>query len=897
MTDEPFRVDLTNCEREPIHIPGAVQPHGVLFACRGASLEVRQVSASVASHAGVSPEAALGHPLAALLTAGSGARLVAASSVEPLRGVNPVPVELPSGAAFDAVLHRVDGDADLLVVELEPRRELGLGFHPRMRASVTRMQGTTDVLDLCQIAAEEIRLLTGFDRVMTYRFDREWNGEVIAEARRDDLEPFLGLHYPASDIPAQARRLYTLNWLRLIADIGYAPSPLVPALDPVTGAPLDLSFSVLRSVSPIHVEYLRNMGVTASMSISLLRDGQLWGLVACHHYSGPKTVPFTVRETAEYLGQTLSWQVSVRETALLADRRRAAQRLESLVVESMAATLDFADGLAAAALPAVTEAAGAAVVFEGRVSRVGAAPDAHRVQALVRRLQQGSDDDVVATDHLATLMPEAAAWDDVAAGVLAVPIARAQGDYVLWFRPATEREVRWAGDPRKQVTVSDGVSRLSPRGSFALWCEQVRGRSTPWEDWQVEAASNLRRGILAGVSRRAAELRRLNEGLLAADRAKDDFIATVSHELRTPITAVLGWARMLRAGTLPEEKRARALETVERNAHAQVHLIEDVLDMSRIATGKLRLQVGPTEMVAVVEGAMETVRPAADARNVRLHAVLDPDASALYGDADRLQQIAWNLLSNAVKFTPKGGHVYVRLQRVHSSIELVVTDTGDGIARDFLPHVFERFRQADASSTRVRGGLGLGLAIARHLAELHGGTIIAESDGPGLGSTFTLRLPVAPLRAPTPVSRTPAPAEATGLECPPTLEGLKVLVVDDEEDVRELVCSILEHCHADVVSAASSAEALDLVESARPDVIVSDIGMPVDDGYAFIRKLRALPAERGGRTPTIALTAYARMEDRTRSLASGFNHHVAKPVDPRELIAVVSSVAGRFTPA
>jgi len=888
---EAFRVDLTNCDREPIHIPGATQPHGVLLACHGDALVVRQVSQSVVAHLGLQPQQVLGRALPSLLSPGAAARLVEAARAELLREGNPVPVEVATGAAFDALLHRPPGADGVVVVELEPRYERGLGFHPRMRASVTRLQGTTDVLELCQVAAEEVRVLTGFDRVMVYRFDREWNGEVIAEARRDDLEPFLGLHYPASDIPAQARRLYTLNWLRLIVDVGYAPSPLVPPLDPASGAPLDLSFSSLRSVSPIHIEYLRNMGVTASMSISLMQDGRLAGLVACHHYTGPKTVPFSVRETCEFLGQALSWHVSVREASLLVERRRAAQRLESVVVASMAAASDFVDGLAVDVLPAVTESRGAAVVFDGRVVTVGAAPDEARVREIVRWLQ-GHGGDVVVTDRLSSMLPPAEAWDDTAAGLLAVPIARTQGDYVLWFRPATDQEVRWAGDPRKQVTVTDGVARLSPRGSFALWCEQVRGRSAPWEDWQVEAAVSLRRGILEGVSRRAVELRILNAALLASDRAKDEFIATVSHELRTPINAVLGWAKMLRSGRLSEDKRERALETVERNARAQVDLIEDVLEVSQIVAGKLRLQVGPVEMISVVEAALDTVRPAADARGVRLQPVLDPHTNGLFGDPGRLQQIVWNLLSNAVKCTPKGGRVYVRLQQLDSSVELAVTDTGQGIAPEFLPHVFERFRQADGGSTRSYGGLGLGLAIVKHLTELHGGTITAQSEGLGLGSTFTLTLPVSPVRA-TPVDRDRGSAD--GLDCMPDVQGLRVLVLDDEGDARDLVREMLEQGGARVSTAATVAEALSRVVAERPDVAVSDIGMPGEDGYAFIRQLRSLSAERGGRTPAAALTAYARAEDRTRSLAAGFDQHVAKPVDARELLTVVASLAGRFS--
>jgi PAS domain S-box-containing protein len=383
-----------------------------------------------------------------------------------------------------------------------------------------------------------------------------------------------------------------------------------------------------------------------------------------------------------------------------------------------------------------------------------------------------------------------------------------------------------------------------------------------------------------------------------ANRAKDLFLSSLSHELRTPLNAIIGWARLLRSGGLTDDKRVRALETVDRNARAQAALIDDILDLSRITSGKMRLNVSQVEIAQVVETALETLRPAADAKGVRVQAVLDPDAGALNGDATRLQQVLWNLLSNAVKFTPRGGRVYVRLVRTESQIEIEVADTGKGIDPAMLPRVFERFVQADPGSNREHGGLGLGLAIAKHLVELHGGTIEARSDGAGQGATLTVRLPVAPVRSTPPqwpVAGTGAGASGTkvDLDCPPELTGLRVLVVDDELDARELVQSLLESCGAQVTSAATAAEAFARFLTDRPDVIVSDIGMPGEDGYSLIRRIRALQPEQGGRTPAVAVTAYAAGKDRTRALMEGFTHHVSKPTEPQELLAVVAAAVGR----
>ncbi len=382
----------------------------------------------------------------------------------------------------------------------------------------------------------------------------------------------------------------------------------------------------------------------------------------------------------------------------------------------------------------------------------------------------------------------------------------------------------------------------------------------------------------------------------AASRLKDEFLATVSHELRTPLTAVLGWTHLLRGGRLDKAAAAHALETVERNANSQNQLIDDLLDVSRIITGKLRLDVQPLAPASFIEAAVEAVLPAAEAKGITLEKQLDTDAGSISGDPARLQQIVWNLLSNAIKFTPRDGHVHVRLERAGSHIEISVSDTGNGISEEFLPFVFDRFRQADGSTRRQYGGLGLGLAIVRHLVELHGGTVLAHSDGEGHGATFTVRLPRVPVyRREAETTRAQTAGRNTGhlTECPDKLDGLKVLVVDDEADTLELIRVLLGQCGAEVFTARSAAEALGLVEDARPDAIVSDIGMPGEDGFEFIRKLRELSPERGGRIPAIALTAYARAEDRLRVLRAGYQMHVAKPVELEELVTIVASVVGR----
>lgn len=394
----------------------------------------------------------------------------------------------------------------------------------------------------------------------------------------------------------------------------------------------------------------------------------------------------------------------------------------------------------------------------------------------------------------------------------------------------------------------------------------------------------------------AEENERLYKQAEESSQLKEEFLATVSHELRNPLNAILGWSRMLRAGQIPEAGMAKALDTIERNARTQTQLIDDLLDVSRIITGKLRMDVRPVDPIVFIEAAVEAVKPAAAAKGIRLHCVMDTGGISVPGDPVRLQQVVWNLLSNAIKFTPRGGRVQVLLQRIDSHIEIIVSDSGQGISAEFLPYVFDRFRQADQRNARKHAGMGLGLAIVKHLVEMHGGSVEAFSAGAEEGATFKVRLPVISIYQPDPEAGGIHPGARNLLppaEFSERLDGIKVLVVDDEPDTRELLKAGLENCGAEVQLADSSSEALQIMESIVPDVLISDIGMPDEDGYDFIRQVRALPLAKGGAVPAIALTAFARVEDRLKALRSGYQMHVPKPVELAELVAVADSLVHR----
>ena len=492
--------DLSTCDREPIHIPGAIQPHGILIALDD-ELRAVMVSANVRDMLGVAPEAAIGRRLADLIGA-SAADQVAARA--PYDEVGEPVVAIVGDELCDVRVHR---SGPRVVVEVEPVGVSGPSAmsYQSARGAMARLGAATTLDDLVDRLAQEVRAVLGFDRVMVYRFDEDWNGEVVAEVRREDLNPFMGLHYPASDIPAQARRLYTVNWTRLIADIGYRPVPLHPVYDPADGYPLDLSHSTLRSVSPIHIEYLSNMGVTASMSVSLVIDDQLWGLIACHHYSGPHRPSHDARAAAEFLGQIASQLVADRVRADIRERTLAARgvlaritaRIASSDVSPLISMMDDPE------LLSLVNATGAALFYDGALRTVGVVPDRDTLELIAGALESPGTY-ATSTDRLSALLPELA---DVPEAAGALRVGSASDRWLLWVRPEQEQVVDWGGDPsnKRLYDAENPQVRMSPRKSFDKWREVVRGRSLPWASWKLEIADELGKYLIGLLLSRSRE--------------------------------------------------------------------------------------------------------------------------------------------------------------------------------------------------------------------------------------------------------------------------------------------------------------------------------------------------------------------------------------------------------
>jgi light-regulated signal transduction histidine kinase (bacteriophytochrome)/CheY-like chemotaxis protein len=883
-------VDLTNCDQEPIHIPGSIQPHGLLLGLDESTWRIEIVSENVADFLGRDAASILHQDFSELFDEES--KKIIVDSIDNSNLVHlcgPFEIKNADGMRtrlMQGILHRSSG---LLILELEDylssARAAFDNYHLRLQQTIASMRETESVTEMCHRAAQEVKHLTGFDRVMLYRFDSDWHGEVVAEAKEAQLEPYLGLHYPASDIPEQARCLYTVNWLRLIAHRDYVPARLIPDHHPKTGAPLDLSHSVLRSVSPIHLQYLRNMGVQASMSVSLLQDGKLWGLIACHHYA-PRHVPYDVRLACESLAQILSWQISSRERSDEHSRRATAAQIMSDILTRAAAEPSLIQGLFKRSedLLQLVEAQGVAIKYRNELATSGVTPEIDDIHNLIAWLQTRKSSDVFATHQLPLHFPGARPFAAKASGILAIHLLSGKDDCIIWFRPERVSIVNWAGNPDK--TAEAGSDRLTPRGSFALWQETVTGQSQHWLDWQLDTATRFLYLLVASIVRKTEEIETLNRELQYANQAKDEFLAMVSHELRTPLNSMIGWMQMIRGGLLHESEYEEAYQTIERNAYDQLQLIEDLIDISRIVSGKMQIHPEVIEVHRVLQNAMHAMKPALQSKEIELrdHA---RQPMMVYADPDRLQQVFWNLLNNAVKFTPKQGWIEVSLEEVDGNVRLAIQDSGQGIDPDLLPFIFDRFRQGDNSSARKHLGLGLGLAICRHLIELHGGRIRAYSAGRNQGSRFEIELPVTSLHRAIQGLKEKS-GEVFRIECPPQLLNKRVLIVDDEAASRKVLGLVFTRLGLTVELAESGQAALDLLQRQSFDFIISDLSMPAMDGFQFIEQLQAQNHNKSVWIPAIALSAYTRSQDKTQALHSGYQAHVSKPVDIKELLAVMN---------
>ncbi|PZD71206.1 Phytochrome-like protein cph1 [Acaryochloris thomasi RCC1774] len=751
----PPDVSLTNCDREPIHIPSAIQPHGVLLTFTEADLTLLQVSRNVTTVIGLTPEQLWGQPLT---------HLFAAEQLEQIRGcltadfehVNPLRLSVEVDGqtrSFGGIVHRAD---TVVVLELEPLQASDeidfFDFYRFVKTPISQLQRTQTVAELCHTAAAEIRRITGFDRVMIYRFDQAGAGDVIAEDRRADLKAFLGLHYPATDIPQQAKHLYRLNLLRLIPDAVYEPVPLEPQNNPVTDAPLDMSLSVLRSVSSVHREYLGNMGVRASMSISLLKNQQLWGLIACHHCS-PKLLSYELRTICEFLGQSISLELATKsETEDLDDQVRL-QSIQANFVKASAHCQTLADVLSHNPdnLMALGRASGL-IFYEGdAIISFGQTPPEPVISKLLDWVEPQFEADAVlyTTASLGLRCPEMADYRQVASGLMALRISRVQKIYLLWLRPEVVQTVHWGGQQKQQEGVdADGLTYLSPRKSFERWQETVQMRSLPWKACEQEAALELRSTIIGVVLQKSDELALLNADLERSNSELDSFAYVASHDLKEPLRGIHNYSSFLIEdyGDQLGEEGQHKLETLVRLAQRMEDLISSLLHYSRL--GRAELVLHRTDMGEVVTEVLDVIKIS---QPEPIEFRIPRPLPTLACDRIRISELFTNLISNAIKYNDKP-HKWIEMGYVSTDEDratlpsalqqagtvFYVRDNGIGIRDRHLENVFKIFKRLHAPG-RYGGGTGAGLTIVKKIVERHGGEIIIESAY-GEGSTFYFSL-------------------------------------------------------------------------------------------------------------------------------------------------------------
>lgn len=744
-------VDLTNCDREPIHIPGSIQPHGLLIAFNE-ELRAVAVSSNVGKFADLEPGDLLGQSLDKALNADSRVRLRNAMQEPADTSGSPIAIRLDRRTAeFTGLWHR---HAGLTFLELEPPLHEAAESHAffcRTSGAIKRLQAAQTLQGACAAAAREVREITEFDRVKIYRFASDYSGEVIAEDRSDGVESFLGLHFPSSDIPVQARRLYTINPIRIIPDIDYIPVPIVPGIDPSTRQAIDLSFSVLRSVSPIHLEYMRNIGMRGTMSVSILRGDRLWGLIACHNRQ-PRYVGHDARQACEMVAQVLAWQVGVMEEQAVTRQTLRGKAIQRSLISDIEQLHDHRAGLIrnSEALLDMMGASGLCLFGLEGITAIGRTPPESVIAKVASLVGRNDSTELFETDQLSTLFPEAKAFADVASGVLAVPLSRTPPRRVmLWFRPEVAQTVHWAGNPDKSVTAVAG--RLRPRTSFAAWTEETSGRALPWQPHEIAAAVEIRDLVIDVILRNTEKLERVNTKLARSNEELEAFANVASHDIKEPLRHIEAFAGLLgeQIREMGDERLGLMVSGIEKSSQRLRILINDLAEFSQLGR-----RSKPLTQTSLLEVAQEVVTD--------LHQRID-EASAIIEiddlpvarcDRNQMRQVLQNLVSNALKYRSPSRPCRIRVfaefrtepgargdvSNSTSSTRICVSDNGIGFDPKYAEQIFEPFQRLHGPDEYE--GSGIGLAICRKIVQRHGGRVGVDTI-PGSGSTFWFTLPIA----------------------------------------------------------------------------------------------------------------------------------------------------------
>ena len=731
-----FQVDLTNCDKEPIHIPGKVQSHGFLVAVNSTTNIITYISENTSAFVNGEAKTYLGKSIdeleANLNITGLQLKITQmiqlGISNKSIESINPFSLEL-NKKPYNLIISLSGGEC---ILEFETvASDLDFDIQKTIGRSVSEILSGKNLNSLLVNAAREIKNIIRYDRVMIYRFGEDGHGEVVAEVKNDDLEPFLGLHYPASDIPKQARELYKINLTRIIADVNSKSSAIITHQS--EGAPLDLTHSVLRAVSPIHIQYLKNMGVGSSFSISLMAHGELWGLVACHNYS-PRFINYKARDASKLIGQILSSALEYRQDEENVEKLASLNIAAADLAEFIEKEHYLKDALTGKnkTIKDITTATGAVLIFDNEITTVGLTPNREQINDIVNWLSVNMQDSIYYTHRFPEIFLPAQKYSNIASGIFACMLSKELGEMVIWFKQEQVQTINWAGNPEKPAEPGEnGLMQLSPRKSFESWTEIVKNTSEKWSNVEIGAVINIREQIIYAINRNANDIRMLNERLKLAYEELDTFSFTISHDLRTPLSSIKSYAELLLTSNKSlDDKAKQILGRIVAGTDKMNFLIKEILNYSRV--GRTDIEVGNIDMKNLIGEIQKEVINALNPPDLIFEIGETPNIT---GDTTMINQVFTNLINNAVKYSSRSTPSKVKVEGVTNGDEITysIADNGVGIDVNYYSRVFELFKRMD--NVKDFEGTGVGLAIVKRIIEKHEARIWFESTL-GIGTIF-----------------------------------------------------------------------------------------------------------------------------------------------------------------
>ena len=884
MSQPPKNINFERCEDEPIHIPESIQSYGFLIAFNYKDLKISIVSDNCES---VFTEPLIGKHFLEILSSDTNER---AFLEETFDRVTKTKIRLPiklhlkasmleEGAAIDYLAVVYDSGHNY-VVELEPATEFRDTYSAEQfiklyaMSIAPRFKEMTSLREMAQEMVSTIRYLTNMDRVVLYKFNDDYSGKVIAEAKADDMDSYQDLYFPASDIPAQARALYKTNWVRLTPDTELPPARLIPSTEASGREPLDLTRSLLRTFSPIHLQYIRNQGLRASFSISLVTDGELYGLISCHHRE-PSYIPQDVRLQCENLSQLFSWHLLAKEEEIAKHKKYATDEAVDAMLDRIGPANPISRVVKSGekAFLEALNSSGFVYYSQYETITLGSTLPIELIKEIFSKASsQGGfpyTNDALYDDY-----PEARQYG--IAGIMIIPLFEKKQYFTAWFRKETHRVQKWIGAEDEKSEDAPKAQRLKPRASFTIHTRTIKGRSTSFDKADVDTANRLNRMFLVYALDVQERMHISIQELEKQDNYRNEFLATLAHELRNPLGPIMSGASILE--TVDDDKtRKRVTAIINRQAEYMSKLINDLMDVSRITRGKVKLEFEKLSIQDVLSDSLEIVDQQVKAKkhNITVN-YLEKDVT-VYGDKARLSQIFSNIIHNAAKYTSEQGSITVDIREEGVMVVVAVKDNGMGIPEDRLKDVFNMFTQIEAHSTHTKGGLGIGLTLVSKLVMLHHGDVSVMSEGLGRGSTFEVRLPISKM----------AYEQSDNQEVEPTIQSqTKVMFVDDNADLIDAYCLLAESMGVTALGITSPKEAVAEFKAFKPNFVFLDIGMPDIDGYELVKMLKALPESEN--VKFYSQSGWGSEKYVEDSQAAGFDQHFVKPLSKDTIQSVLS---------